>query len=170
MRHSYVVPMRWMVIYDYEVPGGALNLNSTKLPRPWSPWESSPSRKNPHGRIGNRARDLMISSQKLWPRGWSEIKSYWRQNVCFDFLYSFCMNHFSFWEVSEIWSKMSSGRRVNIRYSCPILVKLDFEVFEKCPSIKFHENPSSGSLIVSCGRTDRHDRTNSRCSQFCERA
>jgi hypothetical protein len=28
MRRSYVVPMRWMVIY--EVPGGALNLNSTK--------------------------------------------------------------------------------------------------------------------------------------------
>jgi hypothetical protein len=44
-----------------------LNLNSTKLPRPWSPRGSSPSRKNPHGRTGNRTRDLMISSQKLWP-------------------------------------------------------------------------------------------------------
>jgi len=29
------------------VPGGALNLNYTNLPRPWSPWESSPSRKIP---------------------------------------------------------------------------------------------------------------------------
>jgi hypothetical protein len=28
------------VIYEYEVPVGALNLNSTKLPRPWSPWGS----------------------------------------------------------------------------------------------------------------------------------
>jgi hypothetical protein len=65
MSRSYVVPMRWMVIY--EVPGGALNLSSTKLPRPWSPWESYPSRKNPHGGSGNRTRDLMISSQKLWP-------------------------------------------------------------------------------------------------------
>jgi hypothetical protein len=54
-----------MVIYEYEVPGGALNLSYTKLPRPWSPWESSPSRKNPHGRTGNRTRDLMFSSQKL---------------------------------------------------------------------------------------------------------
>jgi hypothetical protein len=36
-------------------------------PRPWSQWKSSPSRKNPHGRTGNRTRDLMISSQKLWP-------------------------------------------------------------------------------------------------------
>jgi hypothetical protein len=31
MRHSYVVLMRWMVIYEYEVQGGALNLNSTKF-------------------------------------------------------------------------------------------------------------------------------------------
>jgi hypothetical protein len=38
-----------------------LNLSSTKLLRPWSPWE------NPHGRAGNWSRDLMISSQKLWP-------------------------------------------------------------------------------------------------------
>jgi hypothetical protein len=60
-------PMRWMVIYEYEIPVGILNLSSTKLPRPWSPWETSPSRKNHHDRTGNRPRDLMISSQKLWP-------------------------------------------------------------------------------------------------------
>jgi hypothetical protein len=60
-------PMRWMVINEYERPGGALNLSYTKLPRPWSPWESSLSRKNPHDRAGNRTRDLIISSQKLWP-------------------------------------------------------------------------------------------------------
>jgi hypothetical protein len=47
MKLSYVVPMRWFVMYEYEVPGGALNLSSAKLPRPWSPWESSPSRKKP---------------------------------------------------------------------------------------------------------------------------
>jgi hypothetical protein len=29
VRRSYVVPMRWMVIHEYEVQGGALNLNST---------------------------------------------------------------------------------------------------------------------------------------------
>jgi hypothetical protein len=57
----------WMVVYEYEVLGGALNLNSTKPPRLWSPRGSSPSRKNPHGRTGNRTRDLMISSQNLWP-------------------------------------------------------------------------------------------------------
>jgi Tfp pilus assembly major pilin PilA len=57
-----------MVIYEYEVLGGVLNLSSTKLPRPWSLWESLSSRKNPHGKIGNQTWDLMISSiQKLWP-------------------------------------------------------------------------------------------------------
>jgi hypothetical protein len=54
-------------VYGYKVPGGALNLSSTELPRPWSPMESSPSRKNPHGRTGNQTRDLKISNQKLWP-------------------------------------------------------------------------------------------------------
>jgi hypothetical protein len=32
MRRSYVVPMRWMVIYEYELQGGALNLSSTNYP------------------------------------------------------------------------------------------------------------------------------------------
>jgi hypothetical protein len=67
MRRSYVVPMKCMVIYEYEVPRRALNLSSNNLPRLWSPWKSSPSRKNSQGRAGNRARDLMTSSQKLWP-------------------------------------------------------------------------------------------------------
>jgi hypothetical protein len=62
MRRSYVVLMRWMVIYGYEVPGGALNPSSTKLPRSWSPWESYPPRKNPSVELG-----LMMSSQKFRP-------------------------------------------------------------------------------------------------------
>ena len=37
----------WVVIEEDVVPRGALNLNSTNLPRPWSPRESSPSRKIP---------------------------------------------------------------------------------------------------------------------------
>ena len=32
-------------------------------------------------------------------------KCYWPQNVRFDFLYNFCLEHFSFWEVNEIWQK-----------------------------------------------------------------
>jgi len=42
------------------------------------------------------------------------------------------------------------------RYTCQILIKLEFSrpVFEQYTNIKFHENPSSGSRIVPCGRTD----------------
>jgi len=43
------------------------------------------------------------------------------------------------------------------RYSCPILMKLEFsrQFFLKIYSnIRFHWNPSSGSQIVLCGETD----------------
>jgi len=49
------------------VPGGPLNLNSTNLPRPWSPRESSPSGKIPTVGPGIEPGTLMISSQRLWP-------------------------------------------------------------------------------------------------------
>jgi len=57
---------------------------------------------------------------------------------------------------------------VLVRY----LMKLEFsrQIFENYPNIKFRENSSSGSRVVSCGRTDRRDEANSRFSQFCERA
>ena len=45
MSRSYVVPMVRVVIEEDVVPGGALNINSTNLPRPWSPREASPSKK-----------------------------------------------------------------------------------------------------------------------------
>jgi hypothetical protein len=60
-------PGEWMVIQDYELPKRGLNLSSNKLPRQWSPWESSPLRKYPHDSTGNRTQNLMLSSQKLWP-------------------------------------------------------------------------------------------------------
>jgi hypothetical protein len=65
--------MRWMVIYEYEVPGGALNLNSNKRPRPWSPWGSSPSRKNPIAEPGIEPGTSWsaVKTQTTRPRGWS---------------------------------------------------------------------------------------------------
>jgi hypothetical protein len=44
------------------------------------------------------------------------------------------------------------------------------QIFEKYSNIKFHENPSSGNRVVSCGQTDGHDGTNTCFSQFCGRA
>ena len=36
--------------------------------------------------------------------------SYWTQKVCFEFLYNFCLKHFSFQEeLSEIWPNMYIG-------------------------------------------------------------
>jgi len=39
-------------------------------------------------------------------------------------------------------------------------------MFEKYSDMIFNENPSSGSWVVWCGRTDRHDVANSRFSQI----
>jgi len=39
---------------------------------------------------------------------------------------------------------------------------------EKFSGIKFNKNPSSGILVVSSGRTDRHDGVNSLFLQFCQ--
>jgi len=44
------------------------------------------------------------------------------------------------------------------------------QIFEKHSNIKFHENLSSWSRVVSCGQTDGHGKPNSRSSQFCERS
>ena len=41
--------------------------NSTNYPDHGHHGDHPPTRKNPHGRTGNRTRDLVISSQKLWP-------------------------------------------------------------------------------------------------------
>jgi len=49
-------------------------------------------------------------------------------------------------------------------------MKLEFsqQIFgkKKYPHIIFHENPSRGSRVVPCERTDRHDEANSNFSQF----
>jgi hypothetical protein len=51
-----------------------------------------------------------------------------------------------------------------IRYSCQILMKLEFseQIFKKSSSVKFCENPSSGSQVVPCRQTeewtDRYDK------------
>jgi len=44
---------------------------------------------------------------------------------------------------------------LRIRYSCPNLMSLEAcrQIFEKYANIKFHEHPSSGSNVASCGPT-----------------
>jgi hypothetical protein len=83
-------------------------------------------------------------------------KKYWTQNVCFDFLYTFCVTFLILRRIQRDRSKTYIGRRVKYRHSCPILMKIEFssQIFEKYSNIEFHENPSRGSWIVACGQTD----------------
>ena len=60
----------WVAIEGDVVPGGALNLNSTNLPRPWSPRESSPSRKIPTVEPGIEPGTSWLVVTR--PRGWSQ--------------------------------------------------------------------------------------------------
>jgi hypothetical protein len=79
------------------------------------------------------------------------------ERVCFDFLYNLCLKHFSFQEVfREILSHMYVSLHVKTCYSCEILMKLEcfLQILEKFLNIKFHENPSWESRVVSCGQTD----------------
>jgi hypothetical protein len=56
---------------------------------------------------------------------------------------------------------MYTGLQVRVEYPLFLsgLMKFEFcrQIFERCSYIKFHENPSSGSRVVPCGQTDRHD-------------
>jgi hypothetical protein len=57
-------------------------------------------------------------------------------------------------------------------------LEISRHIFEKKSNVKFNQNPSSGSRVVPCGRTDRqrdgrtngHDEANSHSLQFSERA
>jgi hypothetical protein len=78
--------------------------------------------------------------------------------------YKMCVLIFSTTFVRNIsHSKKNWERRDKKR----ILVYTDFR---KILNIKFHENPSSRSRVVLCGRTDGHDESHSRFSLFWESA
>jgi len=52
---------------------------------------------------------------------------------------------------NEYWS----SRNVPTRYSCQVIMKVEFspQIFERYSNNKFHENPQSGSPVVPCRRT-----------------
>ena len=95
----------------------------------------------------------------------SNKKSSWTQNVCFDFLYSSFSEHISFWEeLGEMWSKVYTGLRVVYR-----LFLSDFnETWNflsrfsiNTQKIKIHESPYSGTEFHAYRRTDRLGEANS---------
>jgi hypothetical protein len=58
--------------------------------------------------------------------------------------------------MSEIWSEMHIDLHVKYPLFCQIIMKLEFspQIFAKYSSIKFHNNPSSGSRAVPLGHRD----------------
>jgi hypothetical protein len=70
--------------------------------------------------------------------------------MCFQFLYNFCLNHFSFYEeLSEIWSKIYIGLHVKYR-----LLLSDFngtwisqQIFKKSSDNRFNKNLQITGLI-----------------------
>ena len=60
-------------------------------------------------------------------------------------------------EFSEMIKNVYWSSCKGTRYSCGFEWKLSFrDIFEKYSNIKFHENPSDGSLVVPCGQTDTY--------------
>jgi hypothetical protein len=96
-----------------------------------------------------------------------ERQSYWTQNVCFDFLYSFHLKkliiRIKIRRDIALKSKTSSCKSTS---PFQILMKLELsrQIFEKVPNTKFNRNPSSVSRAVLCKRADMT------ISQFWERA
>ena len=56
----------------------------------------------------------------------------------------------------DIVKNVVTSSYISTRYSCRILMKLEFsrQLFEKSSVIKFHQIPSSGSRVVLCRQAD----------------
>ena len=95
----------------------------------------------------------------LWPLWLHHI--FRHPHVCFDFLYNF--------ETFLILRRIRRDIAINVktfscrgtRYSCGILIKLEFsqQVFRKSSNIKFDKNQFSERRVVTCRSTDIVKRT-----------
>ena len=90
-----------------------------------------------------------------WTARFSE-KRYWAKNCVLIFSITFVWNISHSKNNQAIYHKCILVFVWSTRYSCQIVMKLEFsqQIFEKCSNIKFHENPSSGSRVVAWGRTE----------------
>jgi hypothetical protein len=80
--------------------------------------------------------------------------------ICFDFLYNFAWSTSHSENSARYCHKCKNVFMLSTRYSCHILIKLEFsgQIFRR--KLKSIENSSSGSRVVPC----RHDETNNRFS------
>jgi hypothetical protein len=89
-----------------------------------------------------------------------------------------CVFRFSVQNLPQILLILRNEQHIiiNVHWSsCKVLLILSDvnkicifqQVFERYSNIKFHENSSSGSLVVPCGRTDGHGQANRSFLHFC---
>ena len=120
-----------------------------------------------------------LTNDNISPPPPPKKKCYWKCNVCFDFLYKFCLTYSYY---NKKWARYNQKYALvlmcSTRYSCLILMKPDFsrQIFQNDSNINFHEDSSIRSHGVPCGEkdrradgeTDNHDACKGRSSQFCE--
>jgi hypothetical protein len=109
----------------------------------------------------------------------SHIRQDFREN---DFLNIKCMFRFSLQVLSDtfpsLWRNqldiIITVKRLHVKYPllCTVMkVGFSRNIFEKYSNIRFNASPYNGRRVFHADRwTDRHDESNSRFSQFCERA
>jgi len=107
---------------------------------------------------------------KIWKK-----KSYWTWNVCFDFLYNFCLKTFLLPRRIQRDIIINACRPSNkmTRYPWWILIKCEFckNLPKNMPISNFMKIHSVGAqLFRADGCTDWHDVVNRQFSQFCKRA
>ena len=98
----------------------------------------------------------------------------WPYNVCFDFLYNFCLQHFSFpEELNKMWSKIYVGLHLKLRLFSSYFNETWFLSTEFQKPLKYQISWRSVHWELSCymgvyRRKDRHDEANSRFPQFAK--
>ena len=123
----------------------------------------------PSMKITNLLRRIVLPTMVCLALSYFSTLSHKRQDfglehkICCNFLTT-CLQHFSFWgEFSEIIIIIIIiiivVAALNRSYNVPALrfryewnLNFFWQIFEKYSNIKFHENPSSGSRVVLCGR------------------
>ena len=98
----------------------------------------------------------------------TEKKIYCKLNVFWFSLQILSETFFILGRTERDMIKMCICLHVKYRYSCQILMKIEFSrwIFEKYSKIEFHENPINGSRVIPCGRKDRYEEAKSLFSQF----
>ena len=92
----------WYILGN-EVPGGALSL-ALLTTQTMVTTGSSPYKENSHGRAGNQTRDLVISSQKLWPLDHEAGRTVEHRNILQHVLQQ--KEHFMECDLKQYWQEL----------------------------------------------------------------